>query len=165
MNCSNVCGGAATTPTQHFPHLTAIHRTSISAPAKYLLEHNLLHGSILDFGCGYGADVEFLHRRGFDIIGYDSYFQPILPDRQFDTILCTYVLNVLDQQQQEEVMQQVKSLLTPHGAAFFTVRRDLKNFGYKYHKAQKAYTLQTNVQLSLPSVTKNAKFEIYQWKK
>ena len=35
------------------PYLTAIKRTSLSVPTRYLLQHNLLKGRILDFGCGY----------------------------------------------------------------------------------------------------------------
>ena len=35
------------------PYLTAIKRTSLSAPTRYLLQHSLLKGRILDFGCGY----------------------------------------------------------------------------------------------------------------
>lgn len=36
------------------PYLTAIRRTRLSAPARYLLQHGLLKQRILDFGCGLG---------------------------------------------------------------------------------------------------------------
>ena len=34
------------------PYLTAIKRTDLSVPVRYLLQHSLLKGRILDFGCG-----------------------------------------------------------------------------------------------------------------
>lgn len=46
------------------PYLTAIKRTSLSVPTRYLLQHNLLKGRILDFGCGYGFDTDELKRQG-----------------------------------------------------------------------------------------------------
>ena len=49
------------------PYLTAIKRTSLSAPTRYLLQHSLLKGRILDFGCGYGFDTDELKRQGYDI--------------------------------------------------------------------------------------------------
>jgi 2-polyprenyl-3-methyl-5-hydroxy-6-metoxy-1,4-benzoquinol methylase len=38
-------------------HLTAIERTSLSYPARILLNQKR-KGKILDFGCGIGKDVE-----------------------------------------------------------------------------------------------------------
>lgn len=79
------------------PYLTAIKRTSLSVPTRYLLQHNLLKGRILDFGCGYGFDTDELKRQGYNITGYDYYYyRPEYPVGKFDTILCNYVLNVLE---------------------------------------------------------------------
>ena len=104
------------------PYLTAIKRTSLSVPTRYLLQHNLLKGRILDFGCGYGFDTDELRRQGYDIVGYDYYYRPEYPDGKFDTILCNYVLNVLEPYAQAEVMMNVTNLLSPTGTAFFAVR-------------------------------------------
>jgi len=49
------------------PYLTAIKRSRLSAPARYLLQHGLLKGRILDFGCGLGFDTDELRRQGHDI--------------------------------------------------------------------------------------------------
>lgn len=78
------------------PYLTAIKRTDFSVPTRYLMQHNLLRGKILDFGCGFGFDTDELRKQGFDIIGYDYYYRPDFPEGKFDTIFCNYVLNVLD---------------------------------------------------------------------
>jgi ATP adenylyltransferase len=48
-------------------YLTAIKRTNLSVPTRYLLQHNLLKGRILDFGCGYGFDTDELKRQGYNI--------------------------------------------------------------------------------------------------
>lgn len=42
------------------PYLTAIKRTDISVPTRYLLKNGLLKGRILDFGCGFGFDTDEL---------------------------------------------------------------------------------------------------------
>ena len=78
------------------PYLTAIKRTDLSVPTRYLLQHDLLKGRILDFGCGFGYDTDELKNRDFDIIGYDYYYRPNYPEGKFDTIICNYVLNVLE---------------------------------------------------------------------
>ena len=78
------------------PYLTAIKRTDLSVPTRYLLQHNLLKGKILDYGCGFGYDTDELKNRGFDIQGYDYYYRPDYPEDKFDTIICNYVLNVLE---------------------------------------------------------------------
>lgn len=101
------------------PYLTAIKRTDLSVPTRHLLQHDLLKGRILDFGCGFGYDTDELKKRGFDIIGYDYYYRPDYPEGKFDTIICNYVLNVLEPYAQAEVLMNVTNLLTPKGTAFF----------------------------------------------
>ena len=115
------------------PYLTAIKRTDLSVPVRYLLQHSLLKGRILDFGCGFGYDTDELKRRGYDIIGYDYYYRTEYPDGKFDTIFCVYVLNVLEPYAQAEVMMNVSNLLSPKGTAYFAVRRDIKEEGFRLH--------------------------------
>ena len=56
------------------PYLTAIRRTDLSVPVRYLLRHDLLKGRILDFGCGFGYDTDELKKRGYDITGVKVVF-------------------------------------------------------------------------------------------
>ena len=107
------------------PYLTALQRTDISVPTRYLLQHGLLKGRILDFGCGFGYDTDELKRQGYDIEGYDYYYRPEFPQGKFDTIICVYVLNVLEPYAQADVMMMVSNLLKPNGVAYYAVRRDL----------------------------------------
>ena len=144
------------------PYLTAIKRTAMSAPTRYLLQHDLLKGRILDFGCSYGFDTDELKRQGYDIVGYDSCYRPDYPDGKFDTIICVYVLNVLEPYAQAEVMWEISNLLAPGGTVYYAVRRDLKEEGFRWHAIHKQYTYQCNVTLPYKSLTKNKGFEIYQ---
>ena len=123
-------------------HLTAIERTSLSYPARLLINKNKMKGKILDFGCGIGKDVELLNSKGYDITGYDPYYFPTFPTEKFDTILCFYVLNVLLPEEQAEVLMNVSNLLKPNGKAYFAVRRDIQYEGFRVHKVHKKETYQ-----------------------
>lgn len=117
----------------------------------------------MDFGCGYGFDTDELKRQGYDITGYDYYYRPEYPDGKFDTILCNYVLNVLEPYAQAEVMMNVTNLLAPTGTAFFAVRRDLTEEGFRLHAIHRQYTYQCNVRLPFQSLERNASYELYQY--
>lgn len=144
-------------------HLTAIDRTSLSFPSRYLLENNLLGGDILDFGCGQGFDTNYLKDKGYNIIGYDIHYQPEYPKNKFDIIICNYVLNVLEANEQANVLMSVSELLKPNGKAYFAVRRDLQHEGFRIHYIHKQYTYQCNVILPYLSLFKNDNCEIYEY--
>ncbi len=145
------------------PHLTAIERTAMSFPTRWLNQNNLLKGEILDFGCGYGIDTDQLKEQGFNIVGYDNHFRPNYPIKRFDTIICNYVLNVLEPNEQAEVLMSVSELLKPTGKAYFAVRRDLKSEGFRTHYVHKLPTYQSNVILPYKSVFTNENCEIYEY--
>lgn len=149
--------------TKNNPHLTAIERTSMSYPTRWLKQHNLLKGEILDFGCGYGFDTDQLKNEGYDIVGYDNYYRPDYPTKRFDTIICNYVLNVLEPEEQAEVLMSVSELLKPTGTAYYAVRRDLKTEGFRIHYVHKQPTYQSNVVLPCKSLFKNENCEIYEY--
>jgi diadenosine tetraphosphate (Ap4A) HIT family hydrolase len=145
------------------PYLTAIKRTDLSVPTRYLLQHELLKGKILDFGCGFGFDTDELKKQGFDIVGYDYYYRPDYPCGQFDTIICNYVLNVLEPYAQAEVLMNVSNLLKPTGTAYYAVRRDIEEEGFRLHAIHKQYTYQCNVKLPFQSLVSNSSYELYQY--
>jgi diadenosine tetraphosphate (Ap4A) HIT family hydrolase len=145
------------------PHLTAKERTSISFPTRWLKDRKLLVGEVLDFGCGSGFDTDQLQKSGYDIIGYDNYYRPAYPEKQFDTIICNYVLNVLEPNEQAEVLMSVSELLKPTGKAYFTVRRDLTSEGFRTHFVHKKPTYQCNVILPYKSLFVNDSCEIYEY--
>ena len=151
------------TQTNQYNHLTAKEREILSFPAKFLLNKSLLAGDILDFGCGFGKDVELIKAKGFDIVGYDPHYFPIFPTQKFDTVICFYVLNVLLAEEQAQVLMNVSALLKPNGKAYFAVRRDLQYEGYRMHKLHKQQTYQCNIKLPYKSIFKNESCEIYEY--
>lgn len=143
-------------------HLTAIKRKTISAPLRVLLNKGLLKGRILDFGCGRGFDTSELKSMGYDADGYDSYFEPYLPHKKYDTIICIYVLNTLEDNDMNDAISEVKGFLENGGHAYFAVRRDLVNEGFTARG-----TYQHNVILNekdgYRSISRNSTFEIYEY--
>lgn len=134
------------------PHKTAITRSKFPQPTQYLVNHDLLHGDTLDFGCGKCAELN--SQLGID--SYDSYYQPLYPIKQYDTIVCNYVLNVVPPDIQKWIVSQIKGLLKPNGIAYISVRRDIKE-DYKTKETE-----QYVVRLDCVSVVKNSNFEMYQ---
>jgi diadenosine tetraphosphate (Ap4A) HIT family hydrolase len=146
-----------------FSHLTAIERISLSVPAQFLLEKNMLQGKVLDFGCGFGNDVKLLRQKGFDITGYDPYYFPQYPHQKFDTIICFYVLNVLFLEEQADVLMKISNLLKPGGKAYYAVRRDIKKEGFREHYVHKKQTYQCIVKLPFKSIRLEESYEIYEY--
>jgi len=144
-------------------HLTAIERTSLSYPARIVLNQKKIIGKVLDFGCGIGKDVELLKAKGINIVGFDPFYFPDFPTEKFDTILCFYVLNVLLPEEQAEVLMNVSSLLKPNGKAYFAVRRDIQYEGFRIHKVHKKETYQCLIKLAYLSIYKNENCEIYEY--
>jgi 2-polyprenyl-3-methyl-5-hydroxy-6-metoxy-1,4-benzoquinol methylase len=133
-------------------HKTAISRTHLSTPTKWLKDNNLLVGEVLDYGCGRGYDAETLHIEKFD----PHFFPTVLKQEFYDTIICIYVLNVLKGTEQATVIKQIKKLLKSGGKAYFAVRRDIPKSGTK---------TQYWVELNAKSVHKTGWFEIYEVEK
>jgi diadenosine tetraphosphate (Ap4A) HIT family hydrolase len=146
-----------------YNHLTAKEREFLSFPAKIIHQRNLLLGDVLDYGCGFGKDVELLREKGIKITGYDKYYAPEYPSQKFDTIICFYVLNVLLPEEQALVLMEISQLLKPNGKAYFAVRRDIKYEGFRIHKVHQKPTYQCNVVLNFPSIFKNENCEIYEY--
>lgn len=147
-----------------YNHLTAKERDRLSFPAKILLNKKLINGDVLDFGCGFGTDVDLLKSKEVKITGYDKHYFPEYPTRKFDTILCFYVLNVLLSEEQSNVLIEISRLLKPGGKAFFAVRRDIKYEGFRTHKIHQKPTYQCIVKLGYKSIFKNDNCEIYEYK-
>ena len=147
-----------------YNHLTAKEREKLSFPARILLNKNLILGKTLDFGCGFGKDVELLKPNGIEIHGYDKHYFPKYPTGKFDTILCFYVLNVLLPEEQSNVLIEISRLLKPSGKAYFAVRRDIKYEGFRTHKIHQKPTYQCIVKLGYKSIFKNENVEIYEYK-
>lgn len=144
-------------------HLTAKERDSISFPAKIVFNKGLLKGDVLDFGCGYGKDVEVLQKKGVNIEGYDKHYFPNYLTKKYDTIICFYVLNVLLPEEQSQVLMELSQLIKPTGKVYIAVRRDLTYEGFRTHKLHQKQTYQCNVVLHAKTIFKNESCEIYEY--
>src|SRR5271157_4215700 len=109
-------------------YLTAITRKTLSAPLKFLINSGriLIGHQILDYGCGKGADCCWLHIKGYKPQGFDPhwYNDPLALMKEYDVVLCTYVLNVVDSKTRTEVIACLKDLVVSDGKIYITVRRD-----------------------------------------
>lgn len=134
-------------------HLTAIARTKPSNPVKYLYDSSKLNGRVLDFGCGRGADVRFL-----GCTGYDPHYSPEYPVGPFDTIVCNFVLNVIESDvERDGVLTKINDLLSADGVAYITVRNDKK----RLHGETSKGTWQGLVELPFPQEKKTADWIMY----
>lgn len=137
-------------------HKTATKRNKPSAPAKWIFKNiGFATYDTLDYGCGRGDDVEYFGIRGWDMNG-DSWWN--LGHDKFETILCSYVLNVIPSEyDRKQVISHIQKHLTPKGIAYLTVRNDKKNL----NGWTKRGTYQTFVDLPLPIVHKTSGYIIY----
>lgn len=136
---------------------TAIKRKAPSAPAQWLHKHGLILYPAMDYGCGYGKDAD---EYGLD--KYDPRFYPEAITGNYQTILCTYVLNAMPNSVTcRERLREMDGLLCQTGSAYITVRRDL---GCLTGKTRKGH--QYHVLLDLPIVArKHDQYVIYSLKK
>lgn len=102
---------------------TAIARPGPSVPARHLKEQapHLLAGRVLDFGGGQGADARTLRATLYDP-HHPKASTRVLPTRPFDTVLATYVLNVLPPGERHAALQTAAGLVRPGGHLVLSVR-------------------------------------------
>ena len=131
-------------------YLTAIARRYPAKPMRLLRKLDLLNGRLLDYGCGKGFDAQY-----YRMDAYDPYYAPQRPQGQYDVITCQYVLNVLEKEEEEKILEDIKNLLKDNGRAYLTVRRDIKD-GYTAKG-----TYQRIVKLPLPILKENRSFCTY----
>lgn len=79
-------------------HLTALARSSLSAPIQLLIRHRLLtpEVSLFDYGCGRGDDLSLLNQEGFKATGWDPHFAPERPRIEADVVNLGFVVNVIE---------------------------------------------------------------------
>lgn len=99
---------------------TAKNRKSPSLPLKLLLNKNLLYGDILDYGCGKGFDANYIK-----CDKYDPYYFPSYPTKLYDTIICIFVVNIIESDDDRNgVIQNIQNLLKNDGVAYICTHSD-----------------------------------------
>jgi len=105
-------------------HKTAISRKKPSRPTLMYVEKGLINAPVLDYGCGKGADVDYLSNNGYSVDGFDPYYKPTYNvEREYRTVMSNYVLNVIPTKS-ERVFAIVNILnnLMVGGVALITTR-------------------------------------------
>tara|TARA_Y100001935_G_C17304526_1_gene511400 strand:- start:1325 stop:1780 length:456 start_codon:yes stop_codon:yes gene_type:complete len=141
---------------------TAMARKKPSLPTRYLYKKGLVIGPVVDYGCGKGFDTKYLKSVGIETVGYDPYWNPKKIDNKnfYNTIICNYVLNVVEEKYQRNILESINSLLSNEGNAYIAVRRDVKKDG------PTSRGFQRNVILDLETVhKKSGAYHIYLMKK
>ena len=130
----------------------AIRRGTVSKTARFLDEHRLLRGRVLDYGCGFGFDADH-----FGWEAYDPHYRQTLPDGLFDTVVCNHVANMLTRDSRQELFRALQALLAPQGKAYVSVSRRIPRAG----KVALRKRIQNYVVLTLPSLFCDGELEIY----
>jgi len=79
-------------------HLTALSRSSLSAPVQLLVRHGLLRPGMtfFDYGCGRGSDVSALSSDGVTASGWDPHYLPEAIIAPADAVNLGFVVNVIE---------------------------------------------------------------------
>jgi SAM-dependent methyltransferase len=161
---------------------TALTRKTWSVPCRWLATqgHVLYKKSlrVLDYGCGYGKDVEELRGLGADAMGFDPVHCPEGGKHAmgtFDVVFCTHVLDTLPTAAERMfVVQGILTALRPGGVAYVTVRRDVPLAGWTNAGIYQDGSVNVAMEignvcgwncLTCPSIHKCRSFEIYMFTK
>ncbi|RZM79135.1 DNA phosphorothioation-associated putative methyltransferase [Leptolyngbya iicbica] len=79
-------------------HRAAIARASASKPVRLAVEAGLFppDTTYFDYGCGHGADIEYIKRLGLTSAGWDPYYRPDEAHISADVVNLGYVINVIE---------------------------------------------------------------------
>ena len=79
-------------------HKAAIARVTASKPVRLAVEAGLFppDTTYFDYGCGHGADIEYIHRLGLTSTGWDPHFRPDISHASADVVNLGYVINVIE---------------------------------------------------------------------
>ena len=91
-------------------HKTAISRKTGSRPLRDMIKRGHIKGRVIDYGCGKGADIEYMKNHGINVCGYDPWFFKDECKGLFDVVFCNYVINVVNNEENRK--QLIHSLFS-----------------------------------------------------
>jgi hypothetical protein len=93
---------------------------------EYLTAMSKRRTRILDYGCGFGDDVDWLRREGFTTAGFDPCPRRdefgVSPRGVFDAVLMVYVVNVLPLSQRMAALASAWKFVKPGGTLLVAAR-------------------------------------------
>jgi len=135
---------------------SAVNRTKPSITIQWLKDKGFLKGEMLDYGCGKGLDADYFGMDKYD--PYDPSWCNVSLDtnKRYDTIVCNFVLNILEEGEEIPMLKNIQRLLKQDGVAYIIVLRNYR----------KMASYKSNVQhyrvLSLESIRHvKRRYEIY----
>ncbi|WP_052050809.1 DNA phosphorothioation-associated putative methyltransferase [Leptolyngbya sp. KIOST-1] len=95
-------------------HRAAIARVTASKPVRLAVEAGLFPAdtTYFDYGCGHGADIDYIHRLGLTSAGWDPHFRPDIPRTPAAVVNLGYVINVI-----EDTAERREALINAWGLA------------------------------------------------
>ena len=128
-----------------------------SKASKILKSLDVLKGSIIDYGCGYGYDADL---NNWD--KYDPYYFDKKIEKLYDTVVCINVLSAISSKIREETIDSIREILKDDGFCYFCVPRNIPIKGKLsgYNRRPQNYVV-----LTLDSIFKNDEIEIYKFSK
>ena len=129
-------------------HLTALNRSSLSAPIQLLLKNGLISSetTFFDYGCGRGTDIAALSVVGVKASGWDPHYAEKNPISSADVVNLGFVVNVIEDPAERveaitkafEITRQVLSVAVmlygperagkPFGDGFLTTRNTFQKY-------------------------------------
>jgi DNA phosphorothioation-associated putative methyltransferase len=101
---------------------TAISRVRESVPVRFFVKE-ASDGSVLDWGCGKGADVNYFNSLGYFATGWDPCYRNGHVPFDVDSITCFYVLNVISSfEERVACLRSAADHLKDNGRMFIAVR-------------------------------------------
>lgn len=94
-------------------HLTALNRSTLSAPIQILIKHGFISSknTFFDYGCGRGTDMLALKDAGITVGGWDPYYAPENKIQNADVVNLGFVVNVIeDSAERVEAIQKAFAL-------------------------------------------------------
>lgn len=93
----------------------------------------MLHGKILNYGCGKNEDTYILKEKGYDIAGYDKYNPEFndynLLEKRYDVVVVNYVFNtIVSPREHKEVLTLLKNI---GKEIYISVRSDTKAINHE----------------------------------
>ena len=127
--------GSANVITDQGYHRTAISRDQPSIPLRHLQEHHpqLLQGRVLDFGSGRGSDCQAIKAQCYDP-HHPKQSVRKSPTGTFDTVMMTYVVNVLPKDERAEAVKGAARMVRKGGSIVISARSK-SDSGYQSSKA------------------------------
>lgn len=120
-------------------HATAIARKTASRPTLDLFNNEKIFGRVLDYGSGKGKDTEFLRSKNQLVFCWDDHHPSdslnTINSRFYDTIICNYVINTVQDWYRKTIINHITSLLAIKGSAYITTRtaKEVDSIAYRSH--------------------------------